>query len=138
MMTKTIPHFIVIDDDPFNNMFCEMLITSKAITSYVTVQTFTMPEEGLKHLQHNYIITPGQCTVLFLDINMPTMSAWEFLKEFEKLDREITACFKIYILSSSIDPRDKHLALQHRYVEDYIVKPLTIELVNGIIEQFYT
>ena len=138
MITKAIPHFIVIDDDPFNNAFCEMLLTSKAITSYVTVQTFTVPEDGLKHLQNNYIITPGQYTVLFLDISMPTMSAWEFLEQFEKFDEVIKECFKIYILSSSIDPRDKKRALQHKYVNNYIVKPLTIETVNAIIEQFYS
>ncbi|MEO8711602.1 MAG: response regulator, partial [Parafilimonas sp.] len=134
---KAIPHFIVIDDDPFNNAFCEMLLTSKAVSSYVTVQTFTAPEEGLKHIQNNYIKTPGQRTVLFLDIIMPTMSAWDFLKQFENLDPAITECFKIYILSSSIDPRDKKRALEHKYVEDYIVKPLTIEMVNTIIEQVY-
>lgn len=136
-MTKAAPHFIVIDDDPFNNAFCEMLITSKAISSYVTVQTFTVPEEGLKHIKNTYTKAPGQLTILFLDIVMPTMSAWEFLQQFEKLDQEITGCFKVFILSSSADPMDKKHALQQKHVVDYITKPLTIDTVNSIIEQFY-
>jgi two-component SAPR family response regulator len=137
MAAQKTPHFIVIDDDPFNNMLCEMLITSKAIISYATIQTFTMPEEALKHIQDNYVKPEAGLTIVFLDINMPSMTGWEFLKHFEKFDARIKECFKIYILSSSVDKRDEERARPNKNLVDYIVKPLTKEMVNRIVSQYY-
>jgi CheY-like chemotaxis protein len=71
-------------------------------------------------------------SIILLDLNMPIMSGWEFLERFEELDEIIKKQVKIYILSSSVDPRDKERAGKNKDVEDYIVKPLTKEIVLEI------
>src|SRR5664279_1405466 len=101
----TIQKYIIIDDDPFNNMICKLQMGK--ILSVTDINTFDIPEEGLAYLKNEYPKNPAPA-VLFLDINMPTLSCWDFLEQFEELDTEIKSQVSIYILSSSIDPKDRY------------------------------
>ena len=65
--------YIIVDDDPFNNMICTMNIEDAL--GDVDIKSFTHPEEGLLSIQNNHIISP---TILFLDLNMPTLPAGNF------------------------------------------------------------
>jgi CheY-like chemotaxis protein len=121
-------NFIVIDDDPANNIICKVLI--KNHLNPADIKTFSTPQEGLEYIRKSYqnVVHEHQ-TILFLDINMPVMSGWDFLKEFEKLDKQLRDQFKIYILSSSVDDNDLKRAKENKDVIGYIVKPLTKEKV---------
>ena len=70
--------------------------------------------------------------LIFLDINMPSMTGWEFLEYFDKLDDIIKNHFKIYILSSSVDQRDKDKANTNSYIKGFISKPLTREIILSV------
>ena len=126
---KNLPRFVVVDDDPLNNAICQVII--KTTLADVEVKTFTLPEKVLEYILAEYSIN-GNEAILLLDLNMPTMTAWEFLEEFEKLDERVKKRLKIYILSSSLDPRDIERASSNKNVFDYIVKPLTSEIVITI------
>jgi CheY-like chemotaxis protein len=125
-----ISRFLIIDDDPVNNALCHLVInfTSKSIE----VKTFNTPEKGLEYISSQYPNGSEKKTVILLDINMPTMSGWEFLDHFSNLQDKIKKQLKIYILSSSVDVRDKKRASNNKYITDYIVKPLTFETVENI------
>jgi response regulator RpfG family c-di-GMP phosphodiesterase len=125
------PRFVIVDDDPLNNALCQVII--KTTISEAEVKTFTIPEKVLEYIAVEYSRN-GNEAILLLDLNMPTMSAWEFLEEFEKFEEKIKSHLKIYILSSSVDPRDIARASADKNVFDYIVKPLTSEIVNTISE----
>jgi CheY-like chemotaxis protein len=62
---------------------------------------------------------------VFLDLNMPGISGWDFLDFFSHFDNNVKSCVHIYIVSSSIDPADKTKALTHPNVISFISKPLT-------------
>jgi len=126
---KTSFRFVVIDDDPLNNALCQMVIN--IAVAGAEVKTFTVPETGFKYIATEYSRN-GKKAILLLDLNMPTMSGWEFLERFERLDEKIKNRFKIYVLSSSVDPRDKERAASNKNVLDYIIKPLTKEIVVTI------
>jgi response regulator RpfG family c-di-GMP phosphodiesterase len=126
---KNLPRFVVVDDDPLNNALCQVII--KTTIAEAEVKTFTRPEKVLEYITIEYSKN-GHKAVLLLDLNMPTMSAWEFLEEFDKLDEKVKNSLKIYILSSSLDPKDIERASSDRNVFDYIVKPLTSEIVTTI------
>src|ERR1700712_4194260 len=96
--------YIVVDDDSFNNTICRMIIEDAL--GEVEINEFTEPEEGLLFIQQN-IKSPA---VLFLDINMPTLTGWEFLEQYDKFNDEVKTCLSVYILSSSLDWRDKDKA----------------------------
>jgi CheY-like chemotaxis protein len=129
---KKICHFIVVDDDPVNNALCKMII--QMTLGKIDVKTFTLPEKGFQFIESEYDHKNiGTDSIILLDLNMPIMSGWEFLERFKELDESIKKQFKIYILSSSVDPRDKKRAEENENVVDYIVKPITKEIVLSIL-----
>ena len=124
-------HFIVIDDDPINNLLCSKNI--KKNIQEADVITFTEAEKGLDHIKSFFNVPNVENAVLFLDINMPIMTGWEFMEEFEKLNSLIKEQIFIYILSSSIDQEDKQKAKNHPDVVDYIEKPLSAEILKNTV-----
>jgi len=123
-------NFIIVDDDKLVCMFCSMVL--KKFFNNATVKTFEDPQTGLEFIKLGQFLQDAEArTVLFLDINMPSMNGWEFLENFENLDEEIKNSIQIYILSSSVDERDKERAANNKYVKAFWVKPLTKEMLQS-------
>jgi CheY-like chemotaxis protein len=124
--------FIAIDDDPVNNMICKLTI--EMVAGKPEIVTFTNPSLGLDYIMSEYSAKHSQQqAVLLLDINMPVMSGWEFLERFDNLTDDVKKLFKIFILSSSVDPRDKQRSYANKNVEAFMVKPLVKDNVVEII-----
>lgn len=126
--------FIIIDDDPINNTLCSIVIRNAL--GKVDIHSFTLPESGFEFISSVYQKEEEEedADVLLLDINMPSMSGWEFLEHFENLNESVKDRFKIYLLSSSVDERDKERAYRQKHVVDYITKPLDIQKLKLITE----
>jgi CheY-like chemotaxis protein len=123
---------MIIDDDPHNNMLCRFVIGS--ITKEVEVIDFTVSSDGLEYIKKFYGDKETDCqTVLFLDINMPVMSGWDFLEKYAELNEHIKNQITIYILSSSVDWSDKEKAATNPFVKDYVIKPLPKGTVQNIL-----
>jgi len=123
--------FLLVDDDPLSN-YITKIILKKSIDG-VHINEFTIPEDGLEFIKSEPSQNPPDGkTILFLDINMPTMSGWEYLEEFELFDASIKEKYNIYILSSSLDPSDINRAKANPLVIDYIEKPLNKETLLKI------
>jgi len=122
--------FIVIDDDPINNLLCTKNI--KKSVQDAEVITFTEAGLGLDYIKSNFNTPNSRNAILFLDINMPTMSGWEFMDEFQHVTPEIKDHVSIYILSSSVSEVDKQKAKIHPNVIDYIEKPLLADTLKTI------
>jgi response regulator RpfG family c-di-GMP phosphodiesterase len=124
--------FIVIDDDPLNNQLCGIII--RKVSRGFKVTTFNIPEKGYEFIKAEYTETNWELpTILFLDINMPNWSGWDFLEKFETLEENTKKQLRIFMLSSSIDPKDIERAKENKNIIDYIVKPLTKEHVFSIL-----
>src|SRR5579872_3925160 len=63
--------------------------------------------------------------IIFLDLSMPIMDGWEFLKEYIVLEPTLQKKIKLYIFSSSISPHDIERANSIGSVADFIIKPLS-------------
>lgn len=129
-----ISKFIVVDDDKTNNILCRLII--KRVLPAVDINTYTDPETALDYIKSKLTEAAGSFIVLFLDINMPTINGWEFLDFFEKFDEAIKRQIKIYMLSSSVDDRDRERAEMNKNVAEFINKPLTRSNVEIIAESF--
>lgn len=119
----------LVDDDPINNLINKRLLGKTTITK--EVQEFLGGEEALKKLEE---ISPESRLLIFLDINMPVLSGWEFLNRY--LEFFAHRNDKIVILSSSIDFQDRQRADEYQVVKGFLEKPLTIEKIQFTLESF--
>jgi CheY-like chemotaxis protein len=132
-MTNLSKLFILVDDDPLSNLLLKKVI-EKNLDGAVA-QDFITPELALKYIETQFVHTQLQEKItLFLDINMPTITGWEFLDEFERFEAHIKNQFQIYILSSSIDPADIQRAKLNPYVKDFVEKPINKDF---LVRTFY-
>jgi len=130
MVTNRI-QFIIVDDDPINN-----LITKKIITKYspqADMITFTEPEEGLDYVLSALSKSDKDKAILLLDINMPDMTGWQFMERLERESVLVGERLLIYILSSSIEAAHIERARVNPHISDFIMKPLTAEDVNSFV-----
>jgi len=130
-MAQEYTHFIVIDDDPINNLLCSKRI-EKNVQDAIVI-TFTDAEKGLDYLKSSFSKPNVGKGILFLDINMPITSGWEFIQQFEKVDTVIKNQILVYILSSSINQNDKLKAKSYPDIIDYIEKPLSVETLKMLL-----
>ncbi len=120
---------IVIDDTDVDRIIAE-----KFIKKYDFAQEVILVDSAitvLKHIQENKSTDDG-LQLIFLDINMPDMNGWEFLEHFNQLENEIRDKYRILIVSSSPNIKDKERAFSSQYVVDYIVKPISKEVILGL------
>jgi response regulator RpfG family c-di-GMP phosphodiesterase len=127
---KSPSQFILIDDDPMNNLISKLTIEMTLGQS--DIKAFVNPEVGLAYVQNEFSALKDMSALLLLDINMPIMSGWEFLEMFDNLSFDIKDRVKICILSSSIDERDKERSYTNKNVVDFLVKPLTDKDIERI------
>ncbi len=66
--------YIIVDDDSLNNTICTMIL--EEALGDIEINEFTEPEKALLFIREN-VNSP---TILFLDINMPTLNGWEFFR----------------------------------------------------------
>jgi CheY-like chemotaxis protein len=112
---------VLIDDDPISTFVTEKLIHKNI---KIPCQIFTF-DNAIEALQNIYKIEPNY---LFLDLNMPEMTGWDFLEEFEPNNKNP----EIYILSSSVDERDISKAGEYSQVKKYLSKPLIKQYIKLI------
>ena len=124
--------FIIIDDDLFSNTICSHVIKKHVKTGHIEV--FANPEKGLKFLVGHLQAKDENDTVyVFLDINMPGMSGWELLKLLQIQIIPDTEHLKIFMLSSSLNDKDRDQAKSNNLVSEYILKPFTKEKLFQIM-----
>lgn len=121
--------FIVVDDDVTNNLICEYNIRS--FNNLAQINLFTQPELALKYLTECGL---EEETILFLDLNMPTMSGWEFLEMFRQFYTENQPKISVYILTSAIENLEREV-LDFPYLKGFLSKPLTQTYLESIFQQ---
>ena len=124
--------FILIDDVASNNLIARMNIRNVFPGSGVT--EFTSAGEGYDYLLQQYS-EPGtdEKVILLMDIHMPVMDGWDFLAKFDQLNESIKSKVRVYLLSASINRDDEDRAKADKNVAGSLSKPITKEVLNGLI-----
>lgn len=133
MKMKKKRQYLLVDDDATSNLICELNI--KKIDPGAVIHSFNDPDQALASIKENRIPDEENLGVLFLDINMPSMTGWEFLDEFRKFCPEIRSKFLVYILTSAIEDFSVQ---QKKYscVTGFLTKPLMQGKLEALFEEF--
>jgi len=121
-------HVLVIDDDPINNLICEKVMERLHFAEQI--HSFLSAVEALTWLKQSAADNPVD--FIFLDINLPVMDGWEFLRQVEASPELACERFQIHILSSSVSGEDQSKAQEHPLIHDFILKPLTLEKLHEL------
>lgn len=121
----------IIDDDEVSLFLTSMLLESG---SYVReIESFESAENALKTLEN--LDTNAIPNVIFLDLNMPDLSGWEFLDIISLQEQKYINRCKVIILSSSVDVMEKEKAKDYKLVAAFLHKPLDEdELAKAFLE----
>ena len=131
-MTNKLHCVMLVDDDADDNFFHKMAIMENHFAEHVIVQNSA--RKALSYLKEK---TDPTSELIFLDINMPGMTGWDFLSEYERLENEMKSKAIIIMLSTSANSRDIEKSKSWEIVSDYITKPLTKEIMQNIIEKHF-
>ncbi len=122
----------IIDDDPIYIFGAKRKL--KQINTSKTVRVLDNGKEALDELKHLFFTERTKLPdLILLDINMPHMDGWQFLKELENMPCKVD--ITVYLITSSVDPSDIEKARVSRLVSGYLNKPLQTENILGILEE---
>ncbi|MFN4026881.1 MULTISPECIES: response regulator [Flavobacterium] len=120
--------YILIDDDPIINLVHKKVIKKNDLEAEVT--DFISGKKALQYLKSN---NDEQSNIVLLDINMPEMNGFEFLDELLKNKGINYSKLNIFILTSSLNVKDKELATKYSILKGYLEKPLDIANLQQLI-----
>lgn len=124
--------FLLIDDDGiFNFIHTEVI---KNVDPGAEITSFSSSLDGLNYITSKLEKNEDLPDYLFLDIRMPEMDGFELLQQLEKYPHEKLQSMKIYMLTSSLDDRDRMKAFKSPLVKGFKSKTLTITLLTEILE----
>ena len=132
MQVKT-PIIALVDDDKVFQLTTSRTIQAAKLTDRIL--QFENGEEALIFLKEHAMETDTLPDYIFLDINMPFVDGWMFLDDFATLKTDLQKDISIYMVSSSIDPKDVNRAKGNKNVQDYIIKPVSREKLIAILKR---
>ena len=124
---------VVIDDNPTDHYIMQRLLHNNYNCEQATY-TF----DGrlvLDYLEENKETGTRLPDVIFLDLDMPELTGWEFLEELETFNAGAKKNVQVHIMSSSIRSADIFHSKKYACVNSFMTKPLSRELVNKVCEQ---
>ena len=130
---KNLESICIIDDDHIFVYGVKRLINEVELSDNLLV--YENPADALEEIRAMASEAKPLPKVIFLDLNMPMMTGWEFLDEFIKIDHQDTHKTWVYIMSSSVNPKDLMRINNYSIVKNYILKPVTAEDLENILEE---
>lgn len=116
---------VFIDDDPIVNFVHKNLLNR--YFPEIEFVSFLWAREALDYFR-GYTPAPHHQVIVFLDINMPEMDGWELIDEFVAQQLDIP----VYLLTSSIDFKDRNKAENNTYIKGFYLKPFKIEIFERV------
>ncbi len=132
---------LLIDDDDITNFIHQKTLQKSEIAEHIEV--CLNGKEALDFLTNKelYLKTGGNYpppSLIFLDINMPIMDGWEFLQDYQRVEMPDNKQPKIIMLTTSANPDDEAKAQKYKVVLEYMSKPLTQEMISGIMQKYFS
>ncbi len=136
-MSLSLNSILLVDDDEISHLFNKIFIGKLNLN--VDLDFALNGKEALALLApakgSSTILLP--CLVL-LDVNMPVMGGWEFLKAYaEQVPLDTRKKVTIVMLTTSADEADMIKVMNSPQVKEYVKKPLSEEAIRQLIGKYF-
>lgn len=122
---------LFVDDNPLDLYIGEKLV--QRLGTRASVLCFEGGQKAIDYLSSR----PRQGrTLLFVDIQMPTMDGFAFVEAFEALLEPHRQYCHLFMLSSSINDRDRDRASSYELVRAFLQKPLSKDSLARTLETY--
>jgi CheY-like chemotaxis protein len=139
-MQNKLDCLLLVDDDEGHHFLTKLVIEETDITRQV--HTVWDGSEAL-----DYVTSQGKFKengntypkpdLILLDINMPRMDGWSFMKEFNKLSDAQKRRTMVVMLTTSENLDDRERARAIEGVADFKNKPLTPEMLEEMVRRYF-
>ena len=140
-MKKKLNCILLVDDNESDNFLHKMTIQKADITDHIEIAE--NGEEALDFLTSKCGFGQAESSscqpeLILLDINMPVMDGWQFLEEYNRLEKDQKMKIVIIILTTSFNPDYISRAQRILGNECLKYKPLTLEMINEIKQKRFS
>ena len=119
---------VIIDDEQVEQVLLKRLVAK--VGTEISVTGFSYAEDAISYLRSPERKIPS---LIFVDINMPRMDGFQFAESFAGLYPELKGGSQVWVMSNSIDPRDRERAEASKSVSGYVEKTCSDEDFMKII-----
>jgi two-component SAPR family response regulator len=131
------PTIMLIDDNRIDNILNKKVLEKEQIASQILV--FNHASQAMLHLKN---IEPGSTdekripAIIFIDVVMPEMNGFEFIREFNTLPAELKNQIKIVFISSSHLTNEQKTELsQYDISISVVAKPLNKSVLSQFLKK---
>jgi CheY-like chemotaxis protein len=126
---------LIVDADRALNKINEKVLCSAGIVNELHITTNGL--DGINYIKNRIEKNYPLPDIIILDLNIPVLSGFEFIDEFQKIDFPGKSTIEIVIFTSSSNPKDK-LKAQLRGIRNYLDKPYILRGLVDIISRIKT
>lgn len=125
---------MLLDDDELVNFINQKVMETCSFAKNIYVNTSAISAlEFIKNLvQIKDNVNSLLPEVIFIDINMPLMDGFQFIKSFETINSPKLKDVKLVILTSSVHDLDRLKAEEINKNISFLNKPLTVDMLKEI------
>lgn len=133
METNNIHTVWIVDDDAIYRYAFRKFVEMKGLCPDVV-------DFGNGHAAIDFLNNPLNINklpdLIFLDIDMPVMDGWDFIKAFEEIQPRLAKTIPIFMVTSSINYVDIVNAQNHPAITDYILKPVDSQQFSSLFSEY--
>ena len=127
------PLVALVDDDKVFQLIATKSISATHLTR--NILQFSNGLDAIEYIQSHLRDEPALPDVIFLDINMPIIDGWMFMEDYINLKSKFNKRIRIYMVSSSIDPRDIERAQSISDISEYVIKPISQDKFRDLLQK---
>jgi CheY-like chemotaxis protein len=139
-MERKLNCVLLVDDDEGHNYLTRLVIEEAAAARHI--RAVWNGREAIDYVTGRGKFgdngdTCPEPDLILLDINMPVMDGWDFMRQYGGLDEARKRRIMIVMLSTSANPDDRERALTIPDIADFRTKPLTPQALQEMLRRYF-